>query len=72
MRITVNGVQCYSEGNIVSYEEVCELAGQPLSATVTYYGVKKGDSQRSGVLYAGKQIVVEDGMVFNCVTTGNA
>lgn len=72
-KIKVNGVDHeWPHADPLSHEAICELAGQPVHASVTYQGSRDGDSQRSGITYAGKSIKTDDGMVINCVVTGNA
>jgi len=70
--ITVNGEQHEVDGDTISHEEICALAKQPMHASATYEGQRNGDSQRSGITHAGKVIKLEDGMIFDCVVTGNA
>lgn len=72
MNIIVNGKGHEVEGPTISHEQIVSLAGQPVHASVTYCGRRNGDSQRSGITYAGKTIEVEDGMKFTAVVTGNA
>lgn len=72
MKITVNGKPCELEGPTLTHENICALAGQPIHASVTYVGPKRGDSQRSGTTYVGKSIEIENGMHIDCVVTGNA
>lgn len=71
-KITINGVEHEVEGNTLSHEQICALSGQPVHASATYEGPRNGDSQRSGITHAGKVIKLEDGMIFNCIVTGNA
>lgn len=71
--ITINGVEHeWPHDDELSHEAICEMAGQPVHASVTYYGPQEGDSRRSGITYAGKKIKPADGMDINCVVTGNA
>jgi hypothetical protein len=71
-KITINGVEHELDGDKISHEQICELAGKPVHASVTYRGPRKGDSERSGITHAGKSIDLETGMIFTCVVTGNA
>ena len=73
MQIKVNGRDVSWSGSVIDYGAVLSLAEETPGATVTYSGPRQGDSQRSGILHAGSQpIVVEPGMSFNVVRTGNA
>lgn len=73
MQITVNGKSIEFSGSIIDYGTVLAYADEPAGASVTYRGPKDGDGQRSGILHAQSQpIVVQDGMVFNAIRTGNA
>lgn len=70
--VTINGAEAKGWGDKISHEEICKLANKPVEASVTYRGPRKGDSERSGMTYAGKVIEIEDGMIFSCYVTGNA
>lgn len=72
MNITINGTAYEVAGNSITHEQVTDLAGQPISASVTYTGPRRGDAQRSGIMSPGKTIELEDGMDFTAVRTGNA
>lgn len=72
MQIMINGDKHDVSGPGISHEQICALAKQPVYATVTYVGPRRGDSERSGATYAGKSGTVEDGMIFSCIPTGNA
>lgn len=73
MKITVNSEPHEWIGSTIDYGTVLAMAGKSAGATVTYVGPRRGDAQRSGVLHAQSQpIVVEDGMHFDAVHTGNA
>lgn len=72
-KITVNGTEVeWPHDDVLSHEKICELAGQPVSASVTYSTPRKGDSQRSGITSEGKSIKPDDGMRISCVVTGSA
>lgn len=70
--ITVNGAEHELDDDTISHEKICELAGRPVHASVTYEGRREGDSRRSGITHSGKVIKLDDGMIFNCVVTGSA
>lgn len=71
-KIIINGVEHeWPHDDPLSHEDICRLAGQPVSASVVYRGPRNGDSQRSGATYAGKSIKPDDGMDITCVVTGN-
>lgn len=73
MKIVVNGQEVDFDAPNICYEDVLWIADERSGATVTYTGPRHGDSQRSGILYAGKPpIQVEAGMRFNCAMTNNA
>ncbi len=73
MRIRVNGQDVQWSASSIDYGAVLSIAKQPAGATVIYSGPRRGDSRRSGTLHAASQpIVVEDGMIFDAVMTGNA
>lgn len=72
-KITINGQEHeWPHDDELSHEKICELAGQPAHASVIYCGPRKGDSQRSGMTYAGKTIKPDDDMIIDCVVTGSA
>lgn len=71
--ITINGTPHeWSHADALSHEKICELAGKPIYASVTYIAPPFGDYQRSGTTYAGRSIKVDDGMTINCAVTGSA
>lgn len=70
--ITVNGDSHAWPKTSITHEEICALAKQPVHASVTYEGPRHGDSRRSGLTHVGKSIKVENGLVIDCVVTGNA
>lgn len=72
MQIIINGKPHDHDEGAITHEQICELAGEPEYASVTYRGPSQGDNQRSGTTYKGKIVAVDDGMIFNCVVTGNA
>jgi hypothetical protein len=73
MNIIVNAKECFVSSPRISYDWVVHLAGMSGRPTVTYYGRRTGDSQRSGTMYPGcLSLDLEDGMVFNVAHTGNA
>ena len=72
MKITINGEAHDFDGDTISHEQVCELAKEPVYASVMYEGPRHGDMRREGITHVGKTIRVEDGMDFSCVVTGNA
>ena len=72
VKITVNGKAHETIAHALSYEDVLELAGERMGASMTYRGPRHGDAQRSGILYKGKTVTIEDGMAFDCVMTGNS
>lgn len=59
---------------MLSYEQVCALAGESLEATVTWAGprVKGNDYRAHGMLNRGRSVILVDGMEFTAVVTGNA
>lgn len=72
-KITINGIEYeWPHDDPLAHEEICRLAGQSECASVVYCGPRNGDSQRSGTTYSGKSIKTEDGMVIDCIVTGNA
>lgn len=72
-KITINGVEHeWPHDDQLSHEKICEMAGKPVHASVTYRGRRKGDSERSGITCSGESIKSDDGLVINCVVTGSA
>jgi alkylated DNA nucleotide flippase Atl1 len=71
MKVSINSV-VHEVGSMLSYEEVAKLAGKPDYASCIYETPRKGDNQRSGILFRGKSVTVEDGMRFDIGVTGNA
>ena len=72
MQITINGVAHEWTEPEISHEQICELAGQPVYASVVYSGPRNGDMQRSGMTFKGKSIKAEDGLRIDAVVTGSA
>lgn len=75
MRVTINGTPHEVDWELASYDDVVVLAGlDPATApSVTYHGLRRGDSSRSGTMYPGcEPVALEDGMHFTAVHTGNA
>lgn len=72
MNITINGKAHWWSEPSITHEQICELAGKPLHASVTYFARMEGDAERSGLTYQGKSIQPSDGMVISCMVTGNA
>lgn len=74
MKITVNGRSIESESAFLTYELVCELAGEKPgnSPSCTYLAKLEGDARREGILSARGSVKLADGMVFNCMRTGNS
>lgn len=71
-QITINGVEHEVDGSKISHEQICELAEQPVHASVVYTGPRHGDSMRSGITHAGKSVRLETGMNFDVIVTGDA
>ncbi|MCK9567842.1 hypothetical protein M0R72_02680 [Candidatus Pacearchaeota archaeon] len=71
MNITINGKE---QPLRLTYEEIITRAGYSPNRviSVTYRGRQHGDMQRSGMLYPGSSVELEDGMVFSAYDTGNA
>lgn len=71
--ITINGSAVgWVHDDLLTYEEICRLAGQPECASVTYSVKLDGDASRSGILSKGKSVKTASGMHIACVVTGNA
>lgn len=71
--ITINGSAVgWVHDDPLDHEKICELAGQPAHASVTYSWKGEGDMSRSGTTYKGKSIKTETGMRISCVVTGSA
>ncbi len=70
--IKINGDPVEWSKPSISHEEICGLAGEPVSATVTYHVKLSGDAERNGITYKGESIRVANGMYITCVRTGNA
>ncbi|AYG70610.1 multiubiquitin domain-containing protein [Rhizobium sp. CCGE531] len=71
-KIIVNRDEHEIDGKSVSHEQICQLAKQPAYVSVTYEGERRDDIQRSGFMYLGKLVKLEDGMIFNCIVTDSA
>lgn len=74
-RITVNGldVKWTTKNSKISFSDIAMLAGINSNyLTMTYCGMRRGDSQRSGMMTIDGHVELEDGMIFNAVETGNA
>lgn len=72
MKIIVNCRDHEIEEPRLTYEDVVRLAKQSMGASVMYSGPRRGDMRRSGILAHGESVLVEDGMIFDAVHTGNA
>lgn len=71
--ITINGVPVdWVHDDPLPYEVICQRAGQPEHATVTYFAQLERDLTRSGILHKGKSVQTEEGMHIDCVVTGSA
>lgn len=72
--ITINGDYFEVDNEELTYEEIVAMAGESRYATVTYSTKRKpgSDVTRSGILYSGKTVIIEDDMRFSAVVTGNA
>jgi hypothetical protein len=77
-KVIVNGLEWTTPAETLGYDDIVMVAWDKLPAapplmTVTYHWSGPGDAERSGTLYPGKPpIKVENGMIFNAVSTGNA
>lgn len=72
-KIKINGQEHeWPHGDQLSHEVICELAGKPVHASVTYFAKLQGDTERSGLTYAGQSINTTTGMTISCVVTGSA
>lgn len=74
MKIIVNCEDHEVDTATLTYESVCELAGEKPSdnPTCVYSAKLGGDMNRDGSLWAGKSVELAEGMVFNCMRTGNS
>lgn len=74
MKITVNGRSVETESAFLTYESVCELAGEKpaFNPSCTYRAKLEGDARREGILSTGGSVLLAEGMVFNCMRTGNS
>lgn len=71
--LTINGAAVgWVHDDLLTHEKICELAGEPEHASVTYSWKGDGDISRSGITHKGKSIKTETGMRISCVVTGNA
>lgn len=71
--ISVNGGAVrWVRDDPLTYEKICELAGQPPHASVTYSAKLDGDVRRSGILSRGQSVRTTTGMRIDCVVTGSA
>lgn len=73
MNIIVNGEKAFHGLETISYSQVVQLAGYDRDRilSVTYQGRKNGDSRRSGILIPGREVALEEGMIFNVADTSN-
>lgn len=72
--IKVNGVEMKTAGAPdISYEALCGIAKKDPAhnPTVVYTTNRPGDEQRAGSLRHGQTTRLEDGMIFDCLVTGN-
>jgi hypothetical protein len=76
VKIIFNGKQLELENSVLTYEEIVEMAlGKPdpdACLTVVYSAKRRGDTERSGSIWKGKTLELEDGMVITAMFTGNA
>lgn len=71
MNIIVNCREKEYNGEIISYEQVMQLAGHdPEKVYSVTWSDRKED--RNGLMYKGKIVPVNEGMVFNAMDTSNA
>lgn len=73
MLIYVNGEEKAIDNPTVGYDDVCRLAGEDptYTWTITYHTRRKGDEQRSGAIWRGREIQAEQGMRFLIGHTGH-
>ena len=72
--ITINGKKHLVTCADMSYEEIITRAGYMPDRiiSVTYTTTRRGDCQRSWMVFPGKSIEIEAGMIINAADTGNA
>lgn len=77
-KVTVNGLEWTTPAKALGYEDIVmvvwdKLPHAPPLMTVTYHWRGPGDIQRNGTLLPTEPpIKIEDGMIFNVVSTGGA
>lgn len=69
MKIVINGSEVETTAESLSYEDVVSMARERGHPSVTW---SVRGSRDGGTLYTGKSVTVVDGLVINCVHTGNA
>lgn len=69
--IGVNGKRVEWPKLTISHSEICEIADQPVHASVTYSYRVNGQTL-SGMTFGDKSVSVFPNMQFDCVVTGNA
>lgn len=76
IKFILNGGHATTDKSVLSYQDIVELVtGKPYAGqcySVVYSTPPKGDSRRSGSLWEGKTVEMEDGMVISAMITSNA
>lgn len=74
MRVIVNGRRANLVGTKISYEQLIRLAYpnifEPDAFTITF--TYPGKDKNGGSLIPGQTVELDNGMVFNCLHTGQA
>ncbi len=70
MRIIVNGEPVDVKSEVLSFDDVVDLAKTSRYASVTYR--RAAGSKADGCLIVGQTVQVQEGTVINAIVTGNA
>ena len=75
-KIIINAKEYETDLNSISYNQLLEMCKKSYGCSAVYrskiFIIDGEEMQRSGTLYDGKTIKLEDGMNFNVMMTGNA
>lgn len=74
VKVIINGIEYLINVPELSYEEMCELVGIPVSMSPSVvYSIKvSSDTYRTGTAYKGKSVPIQEGAIYNVCVTGAA
>lgn len=71
-KVTVNGQMYDVDKDVLSYEEVLELAGYPRERCISVTWRQPRPGTGSGCIARGEHVTPVDGVIFNAISTSSA